>query len=298
MADSHLASADRHELHLDALDRHPDVADAATSPANGNGPAAQRQGEPVWQVRDLNVTYAGMAALSGIDMDIHDGGVTAIIGPSGCGKSTFLFCLNRLSDLIPGCRVDGRVMLHSHDIFSPGTDLTALRRHVGIIFQKPNPFPTTIWRNLEMPLKQSGIRDKAEIAARIEECLTAVGLWNEVRDRLRRPALGLSGGQQQRLCIARALTLRPEALLMDEPCSALDPIATGVIEELIGEFRGKYTTVVVTHNLGQARRIGTDVAFFWNEGRGGRIIERGPVEKVFDAPEDDLTRLYVEGRIA
>ena len=260
--------------------------------------APRHSDQVYWRIENLTVTYGQVIALSAINLNIRAGGVTAVVGPSGSGKTTFICCLNRLSDLVPGCCVSGRVMLQSLDIYAPNIDVTSLRRRVGIISQKPNPFPTTIWRNLELPLRQTGVRNGDEVAQRIEECLRAVGLWKEVRDRLKQPALGLSGGQQQRLCIARALTLKPEALLLDEPCSSLDPMATTVIEELINEFRGTYTTVIITHNLAQARRVGTDVAVFWNVDDAGCLLESGPVEDIFDAPKHELTRLFVSGKIA
>jgi len=250
-----------------------------------------------WNVHDLNVHYGRQTVLHGVSMQIEAGKVTAIIGPSGCGKSSFLYTLNRLSLMIPGCRVTGQIRLQSTDVLSPGIDEVALRRKVGFIFQKPNPFPMSIYRNLELPLREHGIRDRATIDESIESALRAVGLWTEVKDRLSKPALLLSGGQQQRLCIARALVLKPEALVMDEPCSALDPIASGVVEQLICSFRNKYTIVIVTHNLRQARRLGDDVAVFWTQEGVGRLIEHGPAEQIFGAPREELTQRYVAGAI-
>ncbi|HET9396507.1 MAG TPA: phosphate ABC transporter ATP-binding protein, partial [Nitrospiraceae bacterium] len=229
-----------------------------------------------WHISDLTVSYGEAIALSSVSIDIAQGSVTAIIGPSGCGKSSFLCCLNRLTDFIPGCCVSGRILMGPQNILGNGVDDTQLRKKVGLIFQKPNPFPLSIKRNLELPLREHGMRDQDEIDATIEETLRATGLWKEVKDRLKMPAHQLSGGQQQRLCIARALALRPDALLMDEPCSALDPIAAGAIEELVLSLRERYTIVIVTHNLRQARRLGTDVAFFWMQDGAGTLIESGP----------------------
>jgi phosphate transport system ATP-binding protein len=248
------------------------------------------------QISGLSVAYHGKPALQDVSLDIHAGCITALIGPSGCGKTSFLSCLNRLTDLIPGCAITGGIRFESMDLISPGVDVQTLRREVGMVFQKPNPFPLSIRRNLEMPLREHGCRDRAEIEARIEEALTAVGLWAEVKDRLQAPALSLSGGQQQRLCIARALVLKPRVLLMDEPCSALDPISSGVVEALIKELQGRYTIVIVTHNLAQARRIANYAALFWVRDQAGTVIEFGRCQQVFDAPREPLTAAYVAGR--
>ena len=253
--------------------------------------------EPLWRVSDLNVQFGTKMALSSVSLDIAGRAVTAIIGPSGCGKSTFLHCLNQLSGAISGCRVDGQILFGKEDILSPNCDDIQLRRRIGLIFQRPNPFPMSIRRNLELPLREHGVRDRATIDEAIENGLSAVGLWAEVKDRLDAPAQLLSGGQQQRLCIARALVLGPEALLMDEPCSALDPIATSVIEELILSLRERLTIVIVTHNMRQAERVGDDVALFWSTSGKGGVIESGPAEQVFHAPKHELAKLYVSGRI-
>jgi phosphate transport system ATP-binding protein len=245
----------------------------------------------------LTVRFGAKTALSSLSMDIAGRAVTTIIGPSGCGKSTFLYCLNQLSGAIAGCSVQGEIMFGSQNIMAPTCDDIQLRKRVGLIFQRPNPFPMSIRRNLELPLREHGMRNRAKIEDTIETALSAVGLWAEVKDRLESPAQQLSGGQQQRLCIARALVLAPEALLMDEPCSSLDPIATSVIEELIGSLRKRLTIVIVTHNLGQARRIGDDVALLWCPNGQGCLIETGTVEQVFEAPRHELTKLYVSGRI-
>jgi phosphate transport system ATP-binding protein len=246
-------------------------------------------------VTDLSAWYGGRQALRGVTLPVRAGGITAIVGPSGCGKSTFLATLNRMTDLVPGCRVAGRIRLDGRDIHEPGTDVVALRRRVGMIFQRPNPFPLSIRRNLTFPLEHHGMRDRAARDAEAQSVLRRVGLWDEVQDRLDTSALGLSGGQQQRLCLARALALDPEVLLMDEPCSALDPIASGVIEDLVASLRGQYTVVIVTHNLAQARRLADDVAVFWLQDGVGTVIEHGPVSATFETPRHDLTAAYVRG---
>lgn len=253
--------------------------------------------EPVPHVRiaHLSVAYGGNTVLDGVSLDIYKGCITALIGPSGCGKTSFLWALNRLTDLVPGATVKGKVDIAGLDVLHPQTDLLALRRRVGMIFQKPNPFPLSIRRNLELPLREHGTRNRALLADKIEAVLKEVGLWDEVSDRLDSPALALSGGQQQRLCIARALVLEPEVLLMDEPCSALDPISSRVVEELIERLRGRLTVVIVTHNLAQARRIANYAAFFWMTERVGKLVEFGQCTKLFDAPQSALTQAYVTG---
>jgi phosphate transport system ATP-binding protein len=257
--------------------------------------AHSHAGRPYLDVQKLSLWYRDKRALADVDLSLDAGRILALIGPSGCGKTSFLACLNRLTDLIPGARVSGRVRLGHVEALDRGTDVTALRRRVGMIFQKPNPFPLSVRENLRLPLLECGMKDRHMIDAVIEGVLTDVGLWGEVKDRLEKPALALSGGQQQRLCIARALTLRPEALLMDEPCSALDPISSGVVEDLIAGFRRKYTVVMVTHNLAQARRVADDVAFFWLRNGSAGLVEHGAVRQIFDAPREDLTRAYIGG---
>lgn len=250
---------------------------------------------PMFSVENLSIDYDGKPALAPVSLTIPRRRVTAFIGPSGCGKTSFLNCLNRLTDLIPNCRVEGRVLFDGKDLFASGVDVLSLRRRVGMIFQQPTPFPTTILRNLELPLKEHGVRDKQERLARIESTLEDVGLWEEVNDRLRSSALSLSGGQQQRLCLARSLVLEPEVLLMDEPCSALDPISSGKVEDLILSLREKYTIVVVTHHLRQARRLADEVAFFWMRDGAGCLIETGLADQIFDDPREELTAAYVRG---
>jgi len=259
-----------------------------------NGPACCVP-TPILGIDKLSLHYGDKPALADVSLDIYRGCITALIGPSGCGKTSFLATLNRLSDLLPGCRVEGRIHFAGTDIRDPAIDVQALRRRIGMIFQKPNPFPLSIRRNLEMPLREHGVRRRAVLDERIRQALTDVGLWEEVHDRLDAPALGLSGGQQQRLCIARALVLEPEVLLMDEPCSALDPLSSAVVEALIQRLRGRYTVVIVTHNLAQARRIANYAAFFWMRERVGKLIEFGRCQQLFEAPRNDLTAAYIAG---
>jgi phosphate transport system ATP-binding protein len=251
--------------------------------------------EPCLEIEQLAVAYQGAPALRDVTLPVYTGCITAVVGPSGCGKSTFLSCLNRLTDLVPGCTVSGRIRVGGQDVYDAGTDVIALRRRVGMIFQKPNPFPLSIRKNLTFPLEHHGMRRRDEREREAEVALRQVGLWDEVKDRLDAPALGLSGGQQQRLCLARALVLKPQVLLLDEPCSALDPIAGGVVEDLVASLRGEYTIVIVTHNLAQARRIADDVAVFWVAGGAGTVIEHGRVATVFETPAHELTAAYVRG---
>ena len=243
----------------------------------------------------LSVYYRDKPAFENVTLPINTGCITALVGPSGCGKTSFLSCLNRLTDLIPGCRVTGDIQVGAHDVRAVQTDVISLRRRVGMIFQKPNPFPLSIWKNMEFPLREHGMLNRAEIAHIVEQTLRDVGLWSEVKDRLHTPALSLSGGQQQRLCIARALALNPEALLMDEPCSALDPISSGVVEDLIASLRQRYTVLIVTHNLAQARRIADHVALFWVQNGAGQLIEYGPAKQIFETPREALTAAYING---
>jgi len=246
-------------------------------------------------MEDLTLRYRGRSAFRGVSMLIPSCEITAIIGPSGCGKTSLLTCINRLTDMIPGCTVNGRIRVGDVDVRDPQLNVSALRRRVGMIFQKPNPFPMSIRDNIELALNEHGVRNRSERAAITEKALRDVGLFEEVSDRLDRSALSLSGGQQQRLCMARALALRPEVLLCDEPCSALDPISSGVVEDLIVGLRGKYTVVIVTHNLAQARRIADNAAFFWVRDGAGALIEYGAAGDLFERPRHALTRAYVEG---
>jgi phosphate transport system ATP-binding protein len=241
----------------------------------------------------LSFYYGAKRALEDISIDIGAHVVTAFIGPSGCGKSTFLRTLNRMNDIIPGTRVEGRVEIDCHNIYAPGTDVVALRRKVGMVFQKSNPFPKSIYENVSYGLRINGMAgSRRDLDGHVETSLRAAALWEEVKDRLNDSALALSGGQQQRLCIARALAIRPEVLLMDEPASALDPIATQRIEELIYELKRDYTIVIVTHNMQQAARVSNMTAFFWL----GKLVEFGPTERIFTNPAEKLTEDYVTGR--
>lgn len=251
--------------------------------------------KPFLRTENLSLHYGEKPAFLDVTLSINTGCITALVGPSGCGKTSFLACLNRLTDLIPRCQVSGQIRIDSLDVLSPQTNVIHLRRRVGMIFQKPNPFPLSVRRNLEFPLREHGMRDRAWMAVTVERVLKDVGLWEEVKDRLDAPALSLSGGQQQRLCIARALVLQPEMLLMDEPCSALDPLSSGVVEDLIASLRGRYTVLIVTHNLAQARRIADYVALFWVRNGAGQLIESGTVKEFFEAPQTALTAAYVSG---
>lgn len=249
------------------------------------------------RTNNLCLYYNRKKALEDISLQITEHSITAIIGPSGSGKSSFLNCLNRLTDLNENCQVTGKVWLQGQNIFSDNMDVLELRRRIGMLFQTPNPFPFSIWRNLELPLRHHGIKNKNIIADKIEKVLHDVWLWDEVSDRLDKPAQSLSGGQQQRLCLARALILDPEIILMDEPCSALDPISSDHIEKLITHLRSTHTVIVVTHNLAQAHRIADNVAFFWNQDHQGRLIEFGNVEQIFNDPQHELTRAYLASEV-
>ena len=260
-------------------------------------PSTERQpspgGPPKVQVDRLNFYYGEKRALTDISIDIRKNVVTAFIGPSGCGKSTFLRTLNRMNDIIAGTRAEGRVLIDDEDIYAPGTDVVELRRRVGMVFQKSNPFPKSIFENVAYGLRINNMyENRHDLEERVEASLRAAALWDEVKDRLRESALAVSGGQQQRLCIARALAIRPEILLMDEPASALDPIATQRIEELIYELKRDYTIVIVTHNMQQAARVSNATAFFWL----GTLVEYGPTDQIFTNPSQKLTEDYVTGR--
>jgi phosphate transport system ATP-binding protein len=256
-------------------------------------PAAGTARPAIIDVRDLNFYYGAKRALESITLGIRPNIVTAFIGPSGCGKSTFLRTLNRMNDIIPGTRVEGRVLIDGEDIYGPASDVVRLRRRVGMVFQKSNPFPKSIFENVAYGLRINGLaRDRSALHARVEDSLRAAAIWDEVKDRLNESALALSGGQQQRLCIARALAIQPEILLMDEPASALDPIATQRIEELLYQLKARYTIVIVTHNMQQAARVSDHTAFFWL----GRLVEYAPTDQIFTNPAEKLTEDYVTGR--
>jgi phosphate transport system ATP-binding protein len=244
-------------------------------------------------VRKMNFYYGAKRALENINIDIPANLVTAFIGPSGCGKSTFLRSLNRMNDIIAGTRVEGTIEIDGRDIYAGGTDVVALRRRVGMVFQKSNPFPKSIFENIAYGIRLNGLaHSRGELQERVEQSLRHAAIWDEVKDRLHESALAMSGGQQQRLCIARALAVKPEVLLMDEPASALDPIATQRIEELIYQLKSEYTIVIVTHNMQQAARVSDLTAFFWL----GRLVETGPTDKIFTNPAEKLTEDYVTGR--
>ncbi len=246
------------------------------------------------EARKVQVHYGATHAIKDVDVDILDKTVTAFIGPSGCGKSTFLRTLNRMNDTIVGCKVSGRITLEGEDIYDPRVDPVQLRAKVGMVFQKPNPFPKSIYDNVSYGPKIHGLtRSKAELDEVVEKCLRKAALWGEVKDRLQTPGTGLSGGQQQRLCIARAIATSPEVLLMDEPCSALDPIATAQVEELIDELRSQFSVVIVTHSMQQAARVSQKTAFF----HLGNLVEYGETGQIFTNPRDPRTESYISGRI-
>ena len=246
----------------------------------------------ILSARDLNLWYGENHALKGVNMDIPERQVTALIGPSGCGKSTFLKTLDRMNDLVPNIKITGSVKYRDQEIYDPGVDVTWLRKQIGMVFQKPNPFPMSIYDNVAYGPRTHGIRSRAKLDEIVENSLRSAAIWDEVKDRLKKSALGLSGGQQQRLCIARALAVEPEVLLMDEPTSALDPISTSKIEDLAMELKSDYTIVIVTHNMQQAARISDKTAFFLL----GELVEFGPTEQVFSMPKDKRTEDYITGR--
>jgi phosphate transport system ATP-binding protein len=256
------------------------------------------QREVVFDVRDLSVNYGSTTAISGVNLEIYRNLITAMIGPSGCGKSTFIRCLNRMNDLVPGANIGGQVLYQGQDIYSDGIDPVSVRRHIGMVFQRPNPFPKSIYDNVAWGPRVLGL--KKGLDERVEKALRGAALWEEVKDRLKRSALSLSGGQQQRLCIARAIAIEPEVLLLDEPASALDPIATAAIEELMHDLKRDYTIVIVTHNMQQSARVADMTAFFSLEvGEGRRtgvLVEYDSTDKLFTNPSDKRTEDYVTGR--
>jgi len=265
---------------------------AVTAAADAKaGPAADSNARLV-RLEDLRAFYGDAAAVRNVSLDFPPNEVTAIIGPSGCGKSTLVRCINRMHEEIPGARAEGKVLLDGQDLYASGVDVVAVRRAVGMVFQKPNPFPTmSIFDNVAAGPRLTGMRGGG-LRERVERTLRGAGLWEEVKDRLDEPGIGLSGGQQQRLCIARTLAVEPEVILMDEPCSALDPVATLKIEELIAELRTRYTIVIVTHNMQQAGRVADSTAFMLT----GEMVERGPTDKIFTNPNDQRTEDYVSGK--
>jgi phosphate transport system ATP-binding protein len=252
----------------------------------------QTENAPILSVSNLNLHYGDAQALKGINLNMARNQVTAFIGPSGCGKSTLLRCFNRMNDLVDICRIDGSIRFNGNEINDLATDVISLRRNIGMVFQQSNPFPKSIYENIVYGLRISGINDKSTLDEVVERSLKSTAIWNEVKDRLNESALGLSGGQAQRICIARAIAVNPEIILMDEPCSALDPISTLKIEELIEELKSKYTIVIVTHNMQQAARVSDVTAFFYL----GELIETGGTRKIFTNPEKKQTEDYITGR--
>ena len=246
----------------------------------------------IFTVNDLNLWYGAAQALHHVSLSVPEKSITALIGPSGCGKSTLLKSLNRMNDLIEGCRITGQVLYRGEDIYAPSVDVNQLRREVGMVFQKPNPFPMSIYDNVAYGPRTHGVRNRAQLDELVEKSLRGAAIWDEVKDRLKKNALGLSGGQQQRLCIARALAVEPSVLLMDEPTSALDPISTSKIEELATELKKRYTIVIVTHNMQQALRISDNTAFFLL----GELVEYGDTETMFSTPREKRTEDYITGR--
>jgi phosphate transport system ATP-binding protein len=254
--------------------------------------------EPVFDIQGLTARYGSTVAIRDVNLEISQNLITAVIGPSGCGKSTFIRCLNRMNDAVPSFALDGRVLYHGIDIYGDGVEPVEVRRRIGMVFQKPNPFPKTIYDNVAWAPRVLGLKE--DLDERVEKALESAALWDEVKDRLKKSALSLSGGQQQRLCIARAIAIEPEALLLDEPASALDPIATQKIEELMHELKRDYTIVIVTHNMQQAARVADRTAFFSlqvdDSGRSGVLVEYDETPKIFTAPSDKRTEDYVTGR--
>jgi phosphate transport system ATP-binding protein len=262
-------------------------------------PAPPATRETVFDIRELSVSYGQTRAIKDVSLEIYRNAITAVIGPSGCGKSTFLRCLNRMNDLVPDTNVDGRLLYHGLDLYARDVDPIEVRRRIGMVFQRPNPFPKSIYDNVAYGLRILGMKD--DLDGRVERALRRAALWEEVRGRLKKNALGLSGGQQQRLCIARAIAVEPEVILLDEPASALDPIATAAIEDLMHELKREYTLVIVTHNMQQAARVAEMTAFFSLDvaedgSRSGVLVEYDSTEKIFTQPTDERTEGYVTGR--
>ncbi|MBA3961015.1 MAG: phosphate ABC transporter ATP-binding protein [Chthoniobacterales bacterium] len=266
---------------------------SALTPAPNDNAVAPAVTAPAFDVRNLSIWYGEKQAIKNISIEIPAKTVTAIIGPSGCGKSTFLRCLNRMHELVPHTRVDGEILFHGENLYRPGSDPAMARRRIGMVFQKSNPFPTmSIEENVLVGLRLNGVRDRHILNERLERSLRMAALWDEVKNDLKKPGMSISGGQQQRLCIARAIAVEPEVLLMDEPCSALDPIATARVEELIRELRTRYTIVIVTHNMQQASRVSDKTAFFYV----GELIEFGDTAQIFSSPRERKTEDYITGR--
>jgi phosphate transport system ATP-binding protein len=285
----------------DATDETVDLAEL-TRPAPNRRDEPAAEGQAVFHVSDLSVKYGSFRAVRDVSMEVRRGEITAFIGPSGCGKTTVLRCFNRMNDLIEGAKVEGLLRYHGVDLYGSDVNPVEVRRRIGMVFQKPNPFPKTIFENVAYGAKLAGIRKRGELEEIVEQALRGAALWDEVKDRLPKSALGLSGGQQQRLCIARAIAVRPEVILMDEPCSALDPVATLRIEQLMGELKAEYTIIIVTHNMQQAARVSDRTAFFsvdvdaTSGDRTGELVEHDRTEKIFSQPTDRRTEDYVTGR--
>jgi phosphate transport system ATP-binding protein len=271
----------------------------AVVPVEATPPPAPAQRDTVFDIDGLTVAYGSAVAVEGVTLDVYRNAITAVIGPSGCGKSTFLRCLNRMNDLVPSVKVDGTVLYHGTDLYGDGVDPIEVRRRIGMVFQRPNPFPKSIYDNVAFGLRVLGLKD--DLDGRVERALRHAALWDEVKNRLRKSALGLSGGQQQRLCIARAIAVEPDVVLLDEPASALDPIATSAIEDLMHDLKRDYTLVIVTHNMQQAARVAEMTAFFSLQvepdgSRHGILVEYDATEKIFTQPADERTEGYVTGR--
>ncbi len=277
-------------------ERRPELAPLGVKATAASQPVSK---EAVFRVEDLSVFYGQALAVGHVSMEIYKNSITALIGPSGCGKSTFLRCLNRMNDLVPSAVIDGKVVYHGTDLYGQGVDPIEVRRRIGMVFQRPNPFPKSIYDNVAFGLRILGMKDNLD--ERVEQALKRAAIWDEVKNRLKRSALGLSGGQQQRLCIARAIAVEPDVVLLDEPASALDPISTQAIEDLMDELKRQYTLVIVTHNMQQAARVAAMTAFFSlkveDEGsRHGILVEYDSTEKIFTQPSDERTEGYVTGR--
>ncbi len=272
------------------------VASDAVAPVEGP------DDEMMFDIRDLSVFYGSFRAVRDVTIPIRRNQITAFIGPSGCGKSTVLRCFNRMNDLVSGARVEGQLLYRGVDLYGPDVSATEVRRHIGMVFQKPNPFPKSIYDNVAFGPRVNGTKRKAELDDVVEQSLRGAALWDEVKDRLKSSALGMSGGQQQRLCIARTIAVKPDVVLMDEPCSALDPIATGKVEDLMQELKSEYTIIIVTHNMQQAARVSDRTAFFTaevsseNDRRTGVLVEYDHTQKIFSNPSDQRTENYVTGR--
>jgi phosphate transport system ATP-binding protein len=279
-----------------------DAESLTTRPVAASGVDVDRDAEVVFDMDDVSVLYGDFRAVRGATMKIRKHQITAFIGPSGCGKTTVLRCLNRMNDFISTAKVEGSIRYHGVDLYDPAVNATEVRRRIGMVFQKPNPFPKSIYDNVAYGPRLAGVRKRAELDDVVEKSLRGAALWDEVKDRLKQSGLSLSGGQQQRLCIARAVAVGPEVILMDEPCSALDPIATARIEDLMREIKTEYTIVIVTHNMQQAARVSDMTAFYTTEvnpesdRRTGLLVEFNPTEQVFSRPDDERTEQYVTGR--